>query len=517
MKKLILLIGLGLMANFAKAQQIPLYSNYFFTPYIYNPALSGTDGVTEATILHRRQWSGIQGSPETSALAVNGSMNDGSVGWSVYGFSDKTDILNRIGVYGNYAYHVKLTDDISLSGGLGAGYVNQSIDQSGVRARDAGDIFTVVAPNRGTFDLNLGLSLMVRDFTLGFAAPQLLSQNVVYATNPSDINYNLIRHYVASAQYDFKFAGDKQVLSPIVMVRAAEGVPFQLDAGLLYNMVEYGYVGAMFRSNYGVTANVGVNLSEQLTLGYAYDFSTNTYASNFGTSHEFMLTYRFGSNKDNERMQNEIKRLKLMQRRQQDEVEETVDEKLKEFKDSYKDEMAKALEEEKQKMQAELERMREEAAQNNSNNGGNQNNTGNRMQDLQNRRNNNQNNPNNSNNPNNNAGNQGNQGDQGNQGNFNPDNNGPQNYPSNNMASNVTPGSPGYYVTAGVFGNQANANRLMNNLRSQGLDAQIFQDPSNNFYYVYLLQFQSYQEADQAKASGLNGRYSGDLWIKIVN
>lgn len=510
MKKLILLLAFGLMVNFAKAQQIPLYSNYFFTPYIYNPALSGASGVTEATILHRRQWTGIQGSPETSALGVNGSLNEGSVGWSIYGFSDKTDILSRIGVYGNYAYHVQLSDLISLSGGLGAGYVNQSIDQSGVRARDGGDIFTVVAPNRGTFDINLGLSLSVADFTLGFAAPQILSQNVVYATNPSNINYNLIRHYVASAQYDFKFAGDKQILSPIVMVRAAEQVPFQLDAGLLYNMVEYGYVGAMFRSNYGVTANIGLNLSEQLTLGYAYDFSTNTYASNFGTSHEFMLTYRFGSNKENERLKNEIKRNKLMIRRQKEELESTVDDKINEFKDSYKDELAKALEEEKKKMEAELERLREQAEQqarnnpqqpisnNNPQQGGNQQGQNpNNIQQLQQQR-------------DNNAQQGGGQtgGNQVNQ---------PQNYPPANMPSNVTPGSPGYYVTAGVFGNQANATRLMNNLRSQGLDAQVFQDRNNNFFYVYLLKFASYQEADGAKNTRMNGRYSGDLWIKIVN
>ncbi len=500
MKKLAFLIGIGLMATAMKAQQIPLYSNYFFTPYIYNPALSGSSGVTEATILHRKQWSGIQGSPETSAIGVNGSFNDSKVGWSIYGFSDKTDILSRLGAYGNYAYMVRLSDDISLSGGIGAGYINQSIDQSAIRAQDLGDIYTVVAPNRGSFDINLGLSLKVRDFTLGFAAPQLLSQNVIYARNPSDINYNLIRHYVATAQYDFKFAGDKQILSPIVMVRSAEGVPIQVDAGLLYQMTEYGYVGAMYRSDYGVTANVGVNLTEQLTLGYAYDFSTNTYGSTFGTSHEFMLTYRFGSNKENDRMKNEIKRLKLMQRRQRDEVEETVDEKLKEFKDSYKGEMKKALEEEKEKMQKELEQMRNNAPQQNNNNT-QQNNQGNGRQTPPRPYDNNQQNNNNATNNgqamNNNAG-------------------GQNSYPDANRAANVAPGSVGYYVTAGVFGEQANATRLVNRLSSQGLDARVFQDQSNNFYYVYLLKFNSYQEADQAKATGLNGAYQGDLWIKIV-
>jgi hypothetical protein len=35
-------------------------------------------------------------------------------------------------------------------------------------------------------------------------------------------------------------------------------------------------------------------------------------------------------------------------------------------------------------------------------------------------------------------------------------------------------------------------------------------------YYVYLLKFRSYEEADRAKSSGLNGQYSGKLWIKVV-
>jgi type IX secretion system PorP/SprF family membrane protein len=512
MRKILALLAFGMIANMATAQQIPLYSNYFFTPYIYNPAMSGSTGATEATFLHRRQWTGIQGSPETSALAVNGSLNDEKVGWSIYGFSDKTDTLSRLGIYGNYAYHVQISDDISLSGGIGAGYLNQNIDQGAVRARDLGDVFSVVAPNRGSFDINIGLKLAVQNFTVGFAAPQLLSQDVTYATNPSDINYNLIRHYVASAQYDFKFAGDKQVLSPILMVRTAESVPAQIDAGLLYNMKEYGYLGAMFRSSYGITLNAGVNLSEILTLGYAYDFSTNTYGSNFGTSHEFMLTYRFGSNKDNERMKNELKRLKFNQRRQKEDLEETVDEKLQEFKDDYKDDIQQSLEEEKNKMKAELEKLSKQAAEQasqNQNNAG----RGQGQQQGQGQQPNNQQNPN-TNMPNNDPVVANNQGGNQNQGGGN--NNAGMNYPAENLPANVNPGSAGYYVTAGVFGQQGNAQRLVNKLAGQNIDARIFQDPGNSFYYVYLLKFNSYGEADQAKASRLNGRHNGDLWIKIL-
>lgn len=488
----------------SQAQQIPLYSNYFFTPFMYNPARSGTEGYTELSVLHRRQWSGIQGAPETSALAINGSLNEEKVGWSGYAFNDQTDIIRRIGVYGNYAYHIRMSESATLSLGLGAGYLANNIDLSAIRAQDQGDVYTVINGDRGTFDLNFGFNLKIANFQLGASVPQLIGQPIKYLGDvPSDdVTYTLLRHYVINAQYDFKFSGDKNILSPMVMVRAADdNVPIQIDAGLMYNMTKYGYVGAMFRSEYAVTANIGLNLTEQLTVGYAYDFSLNDYGPDLGTSHEFMLTYRFGSNKRNERLENEIKKLKQNQRKQKEETEEIVDEKLEEFKDEYKRELESEMKEVADAAAAEAaEKAAVNGAQNgNSNNGNSTRNNGNSTIPAQ---------------GGNQQGNNGQNQNQGQAGNDATGNNG--GYNSANTASNVTPGSQGYYVVAGVFSNKANADRLQRKLENEGKDARTFQDPGNSYYYVYLLKFDSYQEAEQAKDGNMNGSYNGDLWIKIV-
>jgi type IX secretion system PorP/SprF family membrane protein len=510
-KNIIALAVIALVST-VQAQQIPLYSNYFFTPYIYNPSRSGTEGFTEATLLHRRQWTDIQGSPETSALALNGSLNEEKVGWSIYGFSDQTDIIKRIGVYGNYAYHVKLSDKSQLSFGLGAGYLANNIDVNSIRARDPNDVFIITNGDRGSFDLNFGINLKLADFQIGAAVPQLIGNSVKYAEVPNTdtkVAYSLLRHYVFNAQYDFGFAGDKNVLSPMVMVRAAKNVPVQVDAGLMFAMKDYGYIGAMFRSEYAVTGNLGVNLTEQLTVGYAYDFSLNDYGSDLGTSHEFMLTYRFGNNKRNERLENEIKKLKDKQRKQKDETEEIIEEKLEEFKDEMKRQM-------EQDMKEAADAAAAQAAQDaqNNNQAGNNSQQGNNQQGNQ---------------QGNNNATRGNQGQQNNgqgqynnnQGgntndNYNNESNTNNNNYQNNTASNVSPGSSGYYVVAGVFSNKANADRLQRKLQNQGVDARTFQDPGNSYYYVYLLKFDNHQQADQAKASNLNGTYTGDLWIKII-
>lgn len=493
----------GLMASQSVAQQIPLYSNYFFTPYVYNPATSGTDKGTELTLLHRRQWTDLQGSPETSALTVNGSLNNEAVGWSVYGFTDKANIISRTGIFGNYAYHLELSSNTTLSFGLGAGYVNNVIDQEAIRAQDVGDIFTIPDTRRGVFDINAGLNLKISELTIGASAPQLLAETVTYTDPETDVpvNFGLIRHYTFNARYDFKFDGDKRILSPMVMVMAADGVDPRVDVGAMFQLTEYGHVGAMFRSDYAVMANVGLNLTENLTVGYAYDFSTNDFSSSLGTSHEFMLTYRFGQGGQNDRVENELKRLKRDQQRQRDETEDLVNERLEEFKEGYKKELEEQVEEATKKEREELQRQIDQNKQSGGTTGGGATQRGgsqggNNQRDR-------------------NAVNQ-NTGDVNQSGGGRGGTTQGGGYSPNNQANNVEPGSRGYYIVAGVYSSQGNAEKRVRQLANQGFSSRYFQDASNNYYYVYMLKFDTYQEADNAKASRLNGAYNGDLWIKII-
>ena len=90
-------------------------------------------------------------------------------------------------------------------------------------------------------------------------------------------------------------------------------------------------------------------------------------------------------------------------------------------------------------------------------------------------------------------------------------------YSDNEYASRVEPGSGGYYVTAGVFGAENNARKLMQRLQGQNIDVSIFRDPKNGMYYVFLMKFDTYQKASQAKDTGLNGQYNGKLWVKVVD
>ena len=72
MKKIIYsLIAMGFLVG-ARAQQIPLYHQYQVAPLIFNPAFAGQDTTVNASLIHRTQWKGMVGAPQTSAFGFWG-------------------------------------------------------------------------------------------------------------------------------------------------------------------------------------------------------------------------------------------------------------------------------------------------------------------------------------------------------------------------------------------------------------------------------------------------------------
>jgi len=506
MKKLFVLSAVVLGSWTAQAQQLPLISNYLNTAYLFNPAYSGIEGKTEISVLNRRQWTDIQGAPETQFMAFNGNRDDLKFGYSGYAFNDQTDIVARSGFYGSYAWHVKFTDRNSLSLGLGAGYVNNNINVAGIRVPDELDPVLFSALNTGKFDLNFGFNLQFGDFSFGAAVPNLLAPKVDFSDNYlGPMQYHYVRHYVVNTQYDVNLQKGLMTLSPFITVRANEVTIPQVDAGLMFNHKEYFYVGAAYRSSYAVTANTGLHLTEKITLGYAYDFSLNTYGFALGNSHEIMLRYTFGESKKDKRLENELKKLKDRQRRSTEELEDLLNDRLDEFKDEMSAQQKEMFDAEKDAMKGELTeaaaQAASEAAANNAGSG---------------------------------AGNNGNWSNNGGMDISVPTDNGSANsafpstpqggnvnsnikgYDPNQYAGNVKAGSSGYYVTAGVFGSQNNALKLQAKLKQQGVGSDVFQDPKNSMYYVFLLKFGNYEAAKYAQETGFNGQYNGKLWIKVM-
>lgn len=75
----------------------------------------------------------------------------------------------------------------------------------------------------------------------------------------------------------------------------------------------------------------------------------------------------------------------------------------------------------------------------------------------------------------------------------------------------------GYFLVANVFSESVNARQFLNNLRKQGVLAEFFVNPANQYYYVYLNYSSTLETATALKLSNLNNTYNGELWLLAVN
>lgn len=74
----------------------------------------------------------------------------------------------------------------------------------------------------------------------------------------------------------------------------------------------------------------------------------------------------------------------------------------------------------------------------------------------------------------------------------------------------------GYYLIAGVFGNEKNAGNFVKGLRSKGIDAQSTKHPETGMEYIHVAYSQNWKEAISLTSSGLYGAYTDKLWIMDV-
>ncbi len=116
MKKLLLLIGI-LTTVAANAQQEVMYTQFMFNKMVHNPAYAGSFESPELTAVFRRQWAGLEGSPQTILLSYTQPILRNRVG--IGGNLSRTSIgINRmITLDIDYAYRISLDRGV-LSIGL---------------------------------------------------------------------------------------------------------------------------------------------------------------------------------------------------------------------------------------------------------------------------------------------------------------------------------------------------------------------------------------------------------------
>ncbi len=299
MKKIYLLVTVLMTTALSHAQQIGMYSHFFFKPMVYNPAYTGADDAVNAMIISRNQWTGFRGAPQLNIFTADGSFNK-KAGLGVQLISDRKGLTNRIGGNVSYSYRLTINDDMHLSFGVSLGVIDQTIDFSRALVENNTDPTLFNTPEHITsLDANAGLAFKWKGLDVGVAVPQLIGNKINYVDN-TDVRsyYTQARHYMGSVKYKIPVLVDKGIsVTPLAILRFLPNTPLQYDGTLNIDWQDKLWVGATYKKDYAVGLNVGVCIQKQLSVGYSYDLITGKIGNYSGMSHEIMVNFKFGKKK----------------------------------------------------------------------------------------------------------------------------------------------------------------------------------------------------------------------------
>ncbi|MCE7053619.1 type IX secretion system membrane protein PorP/SprF [Algoriphagus sp. AGSA1] len=171
-----LILCLLLMALEARAQNPSRYNQYLFNQSFVNPAYAGYRQGIGGDAYFRRQWMGLDGSPTTMGLAVDGAIPAASLGIGFQGFSDKIGVQSTTGAQLNLSYQLRLGDYRFLSFGVGGGFLQNTFDVGELDPGNVEDpILGVGLDNSIQPDINVGMFYFSQYNYLGLSVSHALA------------------------------------------------------------------------------------------------------------------------------------------------------------------------------------------------------------------------------------------------------------------------------------------------------------------------------------------------------
>lgn len=298
MKKLIVLCLLTFSGTVLLAQQELMLSQYMFNQMVVNPGYAGSKPYLSADAVYRKQWVDFPGSPTTQAFSIHSPVGLTNMGLGLGVTHDAIGVENNTDITISYSYHLKLNEALKLGLGVRGGLTFYSARNPDLVFWDPNDrvfpqeIQTKTLPSAGT-----GAFLYHRLWYAGIAVPRLLSTDpdrpLTINTSDTKLLPHKVRHYYITGGYVFEINQDV-VLKPSTLMKYTWNAPVEVDINLNALLMERLWLGVSYRTGDSFIGLIGVNITKQLRLAYAYDFTMTDIKDYSDGTHEITLGYDFG-------------------------------------------------------------------------------------------------------------------------------------------------------------------------------------------------------------------------------
>lgn len=271
MKRILTIVFASLVVANIYGQQDPLFTKYMFNSLVFNPAYAGSEGHLSMGLLHRSQWVGINGGPQTQTLTVHTPMKNERVGLGGSLINDAIGATNTVTGNLSYAYRIPMKK-WSLAFGLQGGAQYYAFDATKVTTQGPDDIFVSYNKIRPNFGAGVYLA-KEKKFYLGVGAPHLIEWDLRNKIKNTDTIAKNFRHYFMTIGGAIPLNGDALIFKPSAMLRNTG-----LTSGL--SKVKY-YQGYLAPTSYDI--DLSLLFYQTLWLGTSYRSAVEQRKSSFSS------------------------------------------------------------------------------------------------------------------------------------------------------------------------------------------------------------------------------------------
>ena len=276
---LIWMTGILFIQFSESAAQDPAFSQFYANPLYMNPAMAGIEGPPKVYLGYRNQWPGATNPYVTYHASYDQYLEalQGGIGIHVGNDRQGGGVFNTLSVDAIYAYHLRVSSNLMITGGFQASFGQRNMDPSDLvlpsDLTGAGTT-TLTAYSKAFPDFAVGFAGFYKNVFGGIAVHHLLEP---YGSPSEDPNTKISRKYTAHVG----------ALIPIIEKRLGTEV-LQLSPHLIfmqqdiYQQLNYG-LEVLFK---GVIA--GVWFRQDLLFSYG----TLIFSAGYGSG-QFRIRYSY--------------------------------------------------------------------------------------------------------------------------------------------------------------------------------------------------------------------------------
>ena len=277
------------------SQQTGQYTQFTFNKYGYNPAAAGSNinAGLEAIVGLRKQWVGFDYAPASNFISASYTIKPQRSykrwhNFGVYMLQEKVGIFQSEGFYGSYTLHLPITNRYYMSFGIMAGVRKFGVSRGVISSDDP--VYGVTYSNffYSYPDFIPGIRLHSKKMFFDVSVQQIFKVRQVQGDkqigNKSVLTPQLYMSYGRKFFMDNGFT----VVPAINIHSSFTNIPSVELNVMAYYRKRVG-IGATIRNKDFISGIFQIRFWQNVTAGFAYDYSINRLHSAATNSLEFMI------------------------------------------------------------------------------------------------------------------------------------------------------------------------------------------------------------------------------------